>query len=121
MPTPVTQVWQRTPLGPLGGLTESGQCVAGESGAVMLVGVTYPGAQSSPHGQAITPLQIAAGGHGPALTYTAAGLPAGLSIGSGNGQITGTPTTTGLSSPVVTVTDAASGASESVQFDWTVT
>jgi hypothetical protein len=108
---PAQQVWRNgTDTGP-GAL---------EPGATMVLSLSYPGAQSSVHGVAISTLQIAAGGHGPALTYAAAGLPAGLSIGSANGQITGTPTTPGLSSPIVTVTDTATGVSESAQFDWLV-
>jgi len=46
------------------------------------------------------------GGTAP-LVWSASGLPAGLSINSATGMISGTPTTTGASSVVVTVTDAA--------------
>ena len=107
------QAWQRG--------FESGQSIAGASGATMITSLTNPGAQSSPHGSAISTLTIAAGGHGPALTYSAAGLPTGLSINSGTGAITGTPTTIGLYSPIVTVTDASTGVAENVQFDWSIT
>lgn len=101
---------------------ESGQSMAGAAAATFISSLTNPGAQSSPHGSAISTLTIAAGGHGPSLTYTASGLPTGLSIGSANGQITGTPTVVGLYSPIVTVTDAAgTGVAESVQFDWIIT
>jgi len=99
---------------------ESGQSVP-TAGATLVLSLANPGAQSSPHGSAISTLTIAAGGHGPSLTYAAAGLPAGLGINSGTGAITGTPTTAGISSPVVTVTDASTGVSESVTFDWTIT
>lgn len=107
-----TQVWRNS--------FESGQSVS-TAGATLVLSLTSPGAQSSPHGSAISTLTIAAGGRGQTLAYSAAGLPAGLSVNSGTGAITGTPTTAGLYSPVVTVTDASTGVSESVQFDWSIT
>jgi hypothetical protein len=82
------------------------------------VSVTNPGAQSGTAGTAISPLQIAASdSSGKALTYSATGLPAGLSISS-SGAITGTPTTAGTSS--VTVTASSGSASGSAQFSWVV-
>ncbi|NUR24669.1 MAG: M4 family metallopeptidase, partial [Catenulispora sp.] len=57
------------------------------------VTVTNPGNQTSTAGTAISTLQISASdSQGKALTYSATGLPAGLSISS-SGAITGTPTT----------------------------
>ena len=54
--------------------------------------VTSPGSQSGTVGVAVTALQIVAtDGNGDALTYSATGLPAGLSI-SASGLVTGTPT-----------------------------
>jgi hypothetical protein len=52
-----------------------------------------------------------------ALTYTAAGLPSGLSFS--NGTISGTPTTAGVSSVTITATDAG-GLSASSIFTLTV-
>lgn len=52
------------------------------------------------------------------LTYSASGLPVGLSINSATGLISGTPTTLGVSSVTVTVTDGTD--SNSVSFAWTV-
>jgi cellulase/cellobiase CelA1 len=57
---------------------------------------------------------------GQTLTYSATGLPAGLSISSSTGLISGTPTATGNSSVTVTATDGT-GASGSASFTWTVT
>ena len=85
------------------------------------VSVTSPGNQSSASGTAITPLPIVASDSGgSALTYSATGLPAGLSINAGTGTISGTPTTAGSNSVTVTATDN-SGATGSATFSWTVT
>ncbi|NUR60255.1 MAG: hypothetical protein HOV87_16575 [Catenulispora sp.] len=84
------------------------------------VTVTNPGAQTGTAGQAISGLQIQASDSaaGQTLTYTASGLPAGLSISS-SGLITGTPTTGGNSTVTVTATDTT-GASGSATFTWTI-
>ncbi|MEU9346981.1 M4 family metallopeptidase [Streptomyces sp. NPDC048278] len=55
---------------------------------------------------------------GSALTYTATGLPDGLTM-SDTGLISGTPTTLGTSAVTVTVTDDT-GASSTVSFAWDV-
>jgi hypothetical protein len=83
------------------------------------VTVTNPGNQSSTVGKAVS-LQIQATDSGGAsLTYSATGLPAGLSISSTSGLISGTPTTAGSSSATVTATDTT-GATGSATFKWTV-
>jgi cellulase/cellobiase CelA1 len=56
---------------------------------------------------------------GQTLTYSASGLPAGLSINSATGLISGTPTTAGTDSVTVTATDGT-GASGSAAFTWTI-
>jgi hypothetical protein len=84
--------------------------------------VTNPGSQTSQSGTAISPLTISArdSASGVTLSYSAGGtLPAGLSINSSTGVISGTPTTGGLCSVTITVTDG-SGASGSTTFNWTV-
>ncbi|MFD4601022.1 M4 family metallopeptidase [Streptomyces sp. NPDC058464] len=55
---------------------------------------------------------------GAGLTYTATGLPDGLTM-SDTGLISGTPTTLGTSDVTITVTDAT-GASSTVSFSWEV-
>ncbi|MFT7868146.1 MULTISPECIES: putative Ig domain-containing protein [Amycolatopsis] len=81
--------------------------------------VTAPGAQTGAVGQAAS-LQIQASDpQGDALTYSATGLPAGLTIGASTGKITGTPTTAGTSSVTVTAKDPA-GNSGSATFTWTI-
>ena len=84
------------------------------------VTVTSPGNQTSTVGTAVS-LQIHAtdSASGQTLTYSATGLPAGLSINSATGLISGTPTTAGTSSVTVTATDTT-GASGSASFTWTV-
>ncbi len=84
------------------------------------VTVTNPGNQTSTVGTAAS-LQIQAtdSASGQTLTYSASGLPAGLSISSSTGLISGTPTTTGTSSVTVTATDTT-GAHGSASFSWTV-
>jgi acetylxylan esterase len=84
------------------------------------VTVTNPGSQTSTVGTAAS-LQIHASdsASGQTLTYSASGLPAGMSISSSTGLISGTPTTAGTSSVTVTATDGT-GASGSASFSWTV-
>jgi len=93
----------------------AGPTVSAMASSRHTVTVTNPGNQGGPVGTAAS-LQIQAAGH--TLTYTATGLPAGLSISSSTGLITGTPTTAATST--VTVTDSA-GDSGSATFTWTIT
>jgi hypothetical protein len=81
--------------------------------------LTNPGSQSGTVGVAVS-LQIAASdANGDSLGYTAANLPAGLSIDSSTGRISGTPTTAGASSVTVAVSDGRGGGA-SADFTWTV-
>ena len=85
------------------------------------VAVRSPGPQTSKVGSAVS-LQIAASdsASGQTLTYSATGLPAGLTISPTSGLISGTPTADGISSVLVTATDTT-GAAGTAAFDWTVT
>jgi hypothetical protein len=84
------------------------------------VTVINPGSQTATVGTAVS-LQIQASdsASGQALTYSASGLPAGLSINSSTGLISGTPTTAETSSVTVTAKDTT-GASGSASFTWTI-
>jgi alpha-tubulin suppressor-like RCC1 family protein len=83
------------------------------------VTVTNPGTQTASAGSPVN-LQIQASDtDGGALSYTAAGLPAGLSINPSSGQITGTPTTAAASTVTVSATDTT-GPSGHATFGWTV-
>lgn len=54
------------------------------------------------------------------LTFSATGLPTGLSINTSTGAVTGTPTTIGVYSTVITVSDGNAGTN-SESFTWTIT
>ncbi|GHJ42773.1 hypothetical protein Cs7R123_01150 [Catellatospora sp. TT07R-123] len=84
------------------------------------VTVTNPGNQSSIVGTAVN-LQISASssGSGQTLTYSATGLPAGLSINASTGKITGTPTTAQTTTVTVTAKDTTN-ATGTATFSWTV-
>ncbi|MFJ2866067.1 putative Ig domain-containing protein [Kitasatospora sp. NPDC087314] len=85
------------------------------------VTVTNPGSQSTAQGSSVS-LQIHATDSAPGqtLTYSASGLPTGLSINTTTGLITGTATTAGNSTTTVTATDGT-GAGGTTTFGWTVT
>ncbi|MFF3608319.1 RICIN domain-containing protein [Streptomyces sp. NPDC002463] len=92
-----------------------------DGGVTGTVTVTDPGDRTGPAGTAITPVQVqATSSAGATMTYTATGLPAGLSVNATTGAVTGTPVGVGASSVTVTVTDTT-GASGFVTFQWTVT
>ncbi|MEU9479676.1 putative Ig domain-containing protein [Streptomyces sp. NPDC048191] len=83
------------------------------------VTVTNPGSQSTTTGGSAS-LQIhASDSAGAALTYSASGLPTGLSINSSTGLISGTASTAGTYQVTVTAKDST-GASGSTSFTWTV-
>ncbi|HEU5353997.1 MAG TPA: carbohydrate-binding protein [Actinocrinis sp.] len=85
------------------------------------VTVTNPGNQTTTAGAAAS-LQIHGtdSASGQALTYSASGLPTGLSINTSTGLISGTPTAAGTSNVTVTAKDST-GAAGSTSFSWVVT
>ncbi|MFQ6145485.1 putative Ig domain-containing protein [Streptomyces seoulensis] len=106
--------------GPTGWGTPNGTAAFTSGGGTgNTVTVTNPGSQSTTTGGSAS-LQIkAADSAGAALTYSATGLPTGLSINSSTGLITGTATTAGTYQVTVTAKDST-GATGSTSFTWTV-
>jgi len=84
------------------------------------VTVTGPGNQTSTVGTAAS-AQVSASDSqsGQTFTYSATGLPAGLSINASTGLISGTPTTAGTSTVTATAKDTT-GATGTASFTWTV-
>jgi hypothetical protein len=81
--------------------------------------LTNPGLQRNTIGKTISPLAIAAVGGMLPLTWSVSALPLGLTLNTATGVITGTPTTTGSRTVVVTITDAGVPArTASVTFTW---
>jgi Putative Ig domain/Glucodextranase, domain B len=80
--------------------------------------LTNPGAQSSTAGQSDSLQLVGSDPDGLAVTYSATGLPPGLTLGSSTGFISGTPTTAGPYSVTATVSDSVLTASQT--FSWTV-
>jgi Zn-dependent metalloprotease len=81
--------------------------------------VTAPGNQTGTVGTAAS-LQInATDPGGQTLTYSATGLPAGLSINASTGLISGTPTTAGTSTVTVTAKNT-SNLTGTATFTWTI-
>lgn len=84
------------------------------------VTVTNPGSRTGTVGTA-TSLQLtgSSSGAGQTLTWSATGLPAGLSINASTGLVSGTPTTAATSSVTATARDTT-GATGSTSFTWTI-
>jgi hypothetical protein len=114
--------WFNTCLNSSNGLdlNKAGCLLPGGTPTGNTVTVTNPGNQTSTQNVAAS-LQIQASDSqsGQTLTYTATGLPAGLTINSSTGLISGTPTTVQTASVTVTVKDTTN-ATGTTSFTWTV-
>src|SRR5258708_6276750 len=83
----------------------------GSGGGGNTVTVTNPGAQSWTAGTpASLQIQATDSASGQTLTYSATGLPAGLSVNASTGLISGTPTTATSGSITATVTDTTAAS-----------
>ena len=83
------------------------------------VTVNNPGSQSGTVGTAASLQMTGTDSGGLSLTYSASGLPTGLSISS-SGLVSGTPTAAGTFSVTVSASDSTGGAG-SASFTWAVT
>jgi chitodextrinase len=81
--------------------------------------VTNPGAQGGTVGTALSLTIAATDADGDPLSFTATGLPAGLTLAAASGVISGTPTTAGASTVVVSASDGRGGTG-STTFGWTI-
>jgi Putative Ig domain len=117
--SPTLHVYQHTfPIANAGSGFSLG-CTGGDCGPGASVSVSNPGNQTTLVGSAVN-LQIQASDtDGGALSYSASGLPVGISIDPVSGVISGVPTATGAYTVTVTVTDAT-GPSGSAAFNWAV-
>jgi serine protease len=116
----VQTTWANDGSGGAGACEGSHAIVTNGGGTGNTVTVTNPGSQSGTVGTAAS-LQVHASdsASGQTLSYSATGLPAGLSISSSTGLISGTPTTAATYSVSVTATDTTS-AKGSASFTWTI-
>lgn len=81
-----------------------------------------PASEANAYGQPIDVTAISASdAQGHALTYSASGLPAGLSLDPSTGAITGTPTANANAAVRLTVTAADNAATQTAIIPWTVT
>ncbi len=80
--------------------------------------VVNPGTRTDSVGHPVTPLQLAATGGQAPYTWSATGLPAGLTVTS-SGLVTGTVSSVGSSAATITARDQQ-GTTAPVTFTWTV-
>jgi len=102
------------------GTCQASHAIVGNGGGGNTVTVTNPGNQTGTVGTAVS-LQMHAtdSASGQTLTWSATGLPTGLSINSSTGLISGTPSANGTFSVTVTARDTTN-ASGSASFTWTI-
>jgi hypothetical protein len=116
----VQTTWANDGSGGSGACEGSHAIVTNPGGGGNTVTVSNPGNQTGTVGTAVS-LQMSAtdSQSGQTFTWSASGLPAGLSINSTSGLISGTPTTANTYSVTVTAKDTT-GATGSASFTWTI-
>ncbi|HZX02376.1 M4 family metallopeptidase [Kribbella sp.] len=95
---------------------QSGDPTCSATGGVT---VSNPGNKTGTVNTALTPFTLTASGGTSPYTWSATGLPAGVTIGSSTGTVSGTPTASGTFTVTATAT-ASAGGSGSAQFTITV-
>ncbi len=90
----------------------------GGSGGTGSPVITSPGTASGSPGSPITPVVITA--TGTPTSYTATGLPPGLTIDPVTGRITGTPTASGSFTATITATNSSGTSSSTLNFNITI-
>jgi GH25 family lysozyme M1 (1,4-beta-N-acetylmuramidase) len=112
-------LWQYTSTGNVTGISGNVDLDQLNPGVITLLNGGAPAtvAGSAVMRGQVTPFTVAPA---PSLTYSASGLPAGLSIAPSTGVIAGWPDKAGTYHAVVTATDG-SGTAGSAPFTWTVT
>jgi GH25 family lysozyme M1 (1,4-beta-N-acetylmuramidase) len=110
--------WQYTSVGTVAGISSTGNTDLDQLNPA-LVPLLGPGTRNGAEGSAVAfGVSQADPVNGQTPSFSATGLPPGMSIGA-DGKITGWPGTPGTYHPAVTAT--AGGTSGSVSFTWTVT
>jgi len=104
--------------GPTGLGTPNGTAAFTAGGGSTTLTLNNPGNQTGTVGTAASLTLTASGGTTP-YSFSASGLPTGLSINSSTGTISGTPSASGTFTVNATVNDSASHTS-SVSFTWTI-
>jgi Zn-dependent metalloprotease len=84
------------------------------------VTVTNPGSKSGTVGTAIASFTLSASGGTSPYTWSATGLPPGITIGSTTGTVSGSPTTAGTYNVTATATGSGGSGSGSTSFTFTI-
>ena len=111
-------IWQYSGTGTVPGIDATGATDLDQASAAFL-GLLNPGTQDQSDGAPGLQLRQAIPAPGQTVSYTATGLPPGVSL-TGSGNLTGWLTRAGTYSVQVSASDAA-GATDSLDFSWTVT
>lgn len=109
-------LWQYTSTGTVSGIATTGHTDLDQLNPAAVT-ILSPGNQQATAGSAVS-LQLR--GSAPGLSYTASGLPTGLTLNSGTGKISGHAQATGAYQVAITATDPTSLVTASVSFTWYV-
>ena len=85
--------------------------------SVVPLGLAAPDHQDSVKGQSVSLALQGRTADGGSLTFTASGLPAGVSVNASTGLITGTPTTLGVYQVGVTASEGTASVSQTFEWD----